>query len=145
MLDEEAAREIMAELERQDEQRKAEEEQARRTNRCRRPGRSSICRRRARRSGRTTREFVSEHDSTVERETKKYGRFEDKAQPGRAHGTASVPRPPTPAGDGRMAMRTPDLGKFLRGPGLPGPAGRAGRAGQRLRRAQPGRPEPGGR
>ena len=60
---------------------------------ARRPGRSSICRRRARRSVPTTRSFVSEHDSSVEHETKKYGRFEDNARQGNQNGTASVPRP----------------------------------------------------
>ena len=45
--------------------------------------------------------------------TKKYGRFEDNARQGDHNGTAAVPRPATPAGDGRLAMRTPDLGKIL--------------------------------
>src|SRR5207247_10520867 len=53
--------------------------------------------------------FVSEHDSSVERETKKYGRFEDQARQGDASGTASTSQPAIPKGDGRLAMRTPDL------------------------------------
>ena len=55
--------------------------------------------------------FVSEHDSSVEHETSKYGRFEDNARQGEANGTASASRPAAPSGDGRMAMRTPDLGQ----------------------------------
>src|SRR3982751_5911904 len=73
--------------------------------------------------------FVSEHDSSVEHETRKYGRFEDNARQGNQNGSASVSRPAQPSGDGRLAMRTPDLGKFLRGPGTPGPAARAGHPG----------------
>ena len=46
--------------------------------------------------------FVSEHDSCVERETKKYGRFEDNARQGDASGTAATSQPAMPDG-GRAA------------------------------------------
>jgi len=127
MLDEQAAREIIADLEKQDEQRKADEER-KEVESVHPPGQvvDLPTPREEKRPDRA--EFVSEHDSTVERQTKKYGRFEDKARLGDATGSASATRPPTPSGDGRMAMRTPDLGKFLRG-GVPGPSALTGRPG----------------
>src|SRR5205814_6465200 len=58
--------------------------------------------------------FVSEHDTSVPRETKKYGRFEDNARQGDRSGNAPTSQPAAPRGDGRLAMRTPDLGRALR-------------------------------
>jgi TonB family protein len=128
MLDEAAAREIIADLEKQDEERKKEDEK-KEENSLKAPGQVvDLPTPREERRPDDAR-FVSEHDSTVQHETKKYGRFEDKSQQGSSEGTASVPRPASPAGDGRLAMRTPDLGKFLRGQGLPGQASRAGKPG----------------
>ena len=142
MLDEAAAREIIADLEKQDEQRKAEEER-KEVESLHPPGQvvDLPTPREEKRPDKA--EFVSEHDSTVERQTKKYGRFEDKARLGDATGSASATRPPTPSGDGRMAMRTPDLGKFLRG-GVPGPSGRTGRPGAAYGVPSTGAPEPNG-
>ena len=83
MLDEEAAREIIADLEKQDEQRKAEEER-KEIESLHAPGQvvDLPTPREEKRPDKA--EFVSEHDSTVERQTKKYGRFEDKARQGDA-------------------------------------------------------------
>src|SRR5262249_44081163 len=65
--------------------------------------------------------FAGEHDSTVERETKKYGKFEEKARQGDAAGEETQSRKPTPPAppDERLAMRTPNLGRALKssGPG----------------------------
>ena len=124
MLDEAAAREIMAELDRQDEERKAEEAK-KETESLKAPGQVVDLPTPREEKRPDDAKFVSEHDSSVEHETKKYGRFEDNARQGTHEGTASVPRPAQPAGDGRLAMRTPDLGRFLRNPGTPGPAARA--------------------
>jgi TonB family protein len=145
MLDEAAAREIIAELEKQDEQRKAEEIK-KEENSLKAPGQVvDLPTPREERRPDDAR-FVSEHDSSVEHETRKYGRFEDNARQGTSNGTASVPRPAAPAGDGRRAMRTPDLGKFLRGPAAPGPAARAsaGRPGSTYGAPDPGHLEQGG-
>jgi TonB family protein len=144
MLDEAAAREIIAELERQDEERKAEEIK-KEENSVKAPGQvvDLPTPREERRPD--SAKFVSEHDSTVDHETKKYGRFEDNSRQGTQNGTASVSRPATPSGDGRLAMRTPDLGRFLKGPGTPGPAARAsGRPGATYGAPNPGHLEQGG-
>ena len=54
-------------------------------------------------------------------------------------------KPATPSGDGRLAMRTPDLGRFLRGAGHAGPAGAQRAAGERRYGVpDPGSPEPDG-
>jgi TonB family protein len=145
MLDDAAAREIIAELERKDEERKAEEIK-KEENALKAPGQVvDLPTPREQRRPDDAR-FVSEHDSTVEHETKRYGRFEDNARQGSANGTASVPRPASPSGDGRLAMRTPDLGKFLRGPAAQGPAARAnpGRPGNTYGAPDPGHLEQGG-
>ena len=115
MLDEAAAREIIAELERQDEERKVEEAK-KEENSLKAPGQVVDLPTPREEKRPDDARFVSEHDSSVERETKKYGRFEDNARQGTSEGTAAVPRPAQPAGDGRLAMRTPDLGRFLRSP-----------------------------
>ena len=143
MLDEAAAREIIADLERQDEERKAEEIK-KEENSLKAPGQVVDLPTPREEKRPDSARFVSDHDSSVERETKKYGRFEDNARQGSSEGTASVPRPAAPAGDGRLAMRTPDLGRFLRGPGTPGPAARAGRPGNAYGAPNPGHLEQGG-
>src|SRR5262245_58448992 len=143
MLDEDAARKIIAELEKQDEERKAEEAK-KEENALKAPGQVVDLPTPREEKRPDDAKFVSEHDSTVQHETKKYGRFEDNARQGDQSGTAAVPRPATPAGDGRLAMRTPDLGKFLKGPGVPGPTARAGRPGSANGAPDPGHLEQGG-
>ena len=80
--------------------------------------------------------FVSEHDSSVEHETKKYGRFEDNARQGSREGTASVPRPAAPAR--RRPAGDADAGSrpLPARPGTPGTGGARRAPGQRERRAQ---------
>ncbi len=67
--------------------------------------------------------FAAEYDSTVAKETRKFGKFDEKSQQGDATG-AVRPRPPQsePKSDGRLAMREPTLGRALRAPGAPAPA-----------------------
>jgi TonB family protein len=143
VMDEAAAREILADLERQEEARKAEEIK-KEVESIKAPGQVVDLPTPLEQKRPDDAKFVSEHDSTVAKETKKYGRFEDHARQGDASGTASVSRPPTPAGDGRLAMRTPDLGKFLRGHGPAAPAARSGRPGSAYGVPDPGHLEQGG-
>jgi TonB family protein len=143
MLDEDAARQIIAELEKQDEERKAEEAK-KEAESVKAPGQVVDLPTPKEEKRPDDAKFVSEHDSSVEHETRKYGRFEDNARQGDANGTASQSRPAAPSGDGRLAMRTPDLGKFLRNPGNPGPTARAGRPGSSYGVPDPGRAEQGG-
>jgi TonB family protein len=144
MVDDEAAREIVADLEKQEEERKAEE--ARKEEESVHPPGQIVDLPTPREEKRPdSAKFVSEHDSSVERETKKYGRFEDQARQGDASGTASTSQPAIPKGDGRLAMRTPDLGRFLRGAtGATGEPSRAGRPGSSYGALDPGSPDPHG-
>src|SRR5262249_42040477 len=86
--------------------------------------------------------FVSEHDSTVTRETKKVGRFEDTARLGDQNGTAATSQPQVPRGDGRLAMRTPDLRRVPRGAGSTGLPAQVGKPGTSYGAPDPGQPMP---
>src|SRR5579884_3528014 len=113
MIDEEAAREIIADLERQAEEHKKEEE--RKEEESLKPNGQVVDVPAPREEVRPDQaRFVSEHDTSVEHETKKYGRFEDNTRQGDRSGTAPISQPAAPRGDGRLAMRTPDLGRALR-------------------------------
>ena len=85
MLDEAAARQIVAELEKQDEARKAEEEK-KEVESVHPPGQVVDLPTPLEEKRPDSAKFVSEHDSTVTHETKKFGRFEDKSARGRARG-----------------------------------------------------------
>jgi TonB family protein len=132
MVDEDAARQILADLERADEKRKAEEAE-KEIESIKAPG--QVVDLPAPREEKRPDEarFAGEHDSTVEREMKKYGKFEEKARQGDAEGEAAQSRKPSPASppDERLAMRMPNLGRALRatGPGAtPAPVRPAGSA-----------------
>jgi TonB family protein len=143
MIDEDAAREIIADLEKQDEKNKAEEVK-KEVESLHPPGQVVDIPAPAEERRPEDARFVSEHDTTVARETKKLGKFDDKAHAGDLHGTASKQQKPSPAGDGRLAMRTPELGRYLRPPGAAGGAARSGRPGSSYGAPNAGRPEPGG-
>src|SRR5262245_9182152 len=104
MLDEAAARELLADVEKQEEERKAEEAK-KEVDALKPPGQVVDLPTPREEKRPDDARFVSEHDSSVEHETKKYGRFEDNARQGSHEGTASVPRTAAPAGDGRLAVR----------------------------------------
>jgi TonB family protein len=126
-LDDDAAREIVADLERQQEEHKKEE--ARQEEQALKPTGQVVEVPAPREEVRPDQaRFVSEHDSAVEHETKKYGRFEDNARQGDRSGSAAVSQPAAPKGDGRLAMRTPELGRALRsgGPTRPSAGGPPG-------------------
>jgi TonB family protein len=143
MLDEDAAREIVADLDKQEEARKAEE--ARKEETALHPPGQVVDLPTPREEKRPdAARFVSEHDSTVEHETKKLGHFQDNARQGDANGTASTSQPPGTAGDGRLAMRTPNLGRYLGGESAAGPTGRVGRFGTKFGALDPGQPQPDG-
>ena len=135
MLDEDAAREIMAELDKQDEERKAEEAK-KEENSLKAPGQVVDLPTPREEKRPDDAKFVSEHDSSVERETKKYGRFEDNARrairTGRVGPAAGDAGGRRPAGDANARSR-----KIPARPGQPGAAARAGRPGSALRRARP--------
>src|SRR6185369_10082834 len=58
--------------------------------------------------------FASEHDTTVPKEMKKYGKFDEKAREGDTTGSAEQTTPRSPAQppvDRRLAMREPQLNR----------------------------------
>src|SRR5665213_310670 len=143
MVDEAAAREIVADLDRQEEARKAEEVKKEEES-VRAPGQVVDLPAPREEKRPDDARFVAEHDSSVTHETKKSGRFQENARQGDLNGTGAESRPAEPQGDGRLALRTPNLGRFLREAGAAGPTGRAERAGVTYGASDPGRPEPTG-
>jgi TonB family protein len=142
MVDEDAAREIIADLEKQQEEHQKEE--ARKEEESLHPPGQVVDVPAPRQEVRPDdARFVSEHDTSVEHETKKYGRFDDNARQGDRSGNASISQPAAPKGDGRLAMRTPDLGRALRN-GLPGPATRGAQPGTTYGAPDPGDSAEGG-
>jgi TonB family protein len=130
-LDDETSRKILAELDKEAE--KAKEEEVKKEREApQAPGQVvEIARPREERHPDKAR-FAAEYDSSVEKETKKFGKFEDKARQANQPGTAQQTRPavpPTPPAPrtppktpGALAMRTPGP----RGrPGPPAPPGEA--------------------
>jgi TonB family protein len=116
MVDEDAAREILADLEKAEEKHKAEEVE-KEIDSIKAPGQVvDLPAPRVERRPDQAR-FAGEHDSTVEHETKKLGKFDEKAHVGDSAGQADVSHEksnavPTP--DERLAMREPNLGRALK-------------------------------
>jgi TonB family protein len=143
MVDEAAAREIVADLDRQEEARQAEEIKKEEEN-IRAPGQVVDLPTPREEKRPEDARFAAEHDSSVTHETKKVGKFQESARQGDANGTGTESRPAEPQGDGRLALRTPNLGRFLKEAGAAGPAGRAERAGATYGASDPERPQPDG-
>ncbi|HEY8926734.1 MAG TPA: energy transducer TonB [Polyangia bacterium] len=114
MVDYDAARQIVADLERQEEARKAEEVK-KEIDSIKAPGQvvDVPAPREEKRPDQAR--FASEHDTTVDREMRKYGKFDPEARQGDASGEAEAPRPPSPAAaptparpaPPRLALREP--------------------------------------
>jgi TonB family protein len=114
-LDEEASRRILAELEREQEKAQEEEERKERESTTP-PGQVVEVPKPVEERRPENARFVAEHDSSVERETRKLGRFDPQARAGAATearaarpaapAEATPPTPPAPT-PGLLAMRTP--------------------------------------
>jgi TonB family protein len=142
MVDDEAARRIIADLDRQQEEQKAEQEK-KEIESPKAPGQVVDVPAPREEKRPDDARFASEHDTTVERETKKLGKFDEKARQGDAVGQAPESHPAQPAAprtDGRLAMRTPDLGRVLKNPGPPGPVLPPQKAGSQYGVAEAGPP-----
>jgi TonB family protein len=146
MVDEDAARQIIADLERREEAAKAEAER-KEIESLRPPGQVVELPAPREEKRPEDAQFASEHDSTVPHETKKYGKFQEQSRQGDVAGETAESRPARPSSpppDPRLAMRTPDLGKALKMPGPLGPPARADQPGSRYGVPEPGDPQPGG-
>jgi TonB family protein len=146
MVDEDAARQIIADLEREEEKHKAEEVQ-KEVESVKAPG--QVIDLPAPREEKRPDEarFAGEHDSTVEHETKKYGKFDEKAQQGSREAPSERPRSPhaTPQpADSRLAMREPDLGRALSMKGPAGPLAKPRPTGSAYGVTEPGEVRPDG-
>ena len=144
MVDEDTARQILADMEREEEKKKAEDVQ-KEVDSVKPPG--QIVDLPAPREERRPDDarFAGEHDSTVEHETRKLGKFDEKARQGTLDPSAPAQRP-TPAArpDGRLAMREPNLGHALSIKGPPGPLFKARPAGSSYGVSDPGEIQPDG-
>jgi TonB family protein len=144
MVDDDVARRILADLEREEEKHKAEEVQ-KEVDSVKAPGQViDLPAPREERRPDDAR-FAGEHDSTVEHETRKLGKFDEKSRQGARDATAESPRPSAEARpDGRLAMREPDLGRALRINGPLGPVAKARPSGSSYGVTDPGEIKPDG-
>jgi TonB family protein len=134
-LDDETSRKILAELEKQDEdEEKAKEEEKKKEEELpQAPGQVVDLPKPAEEKRPKDARFAAEHDSSVTKETRKYGQFDKSSRSGQAEGDAEQTKPAVPASPpspkasptppGAVAMRAP-VGKR----GRQGPAGQPGEA-----------------
>jgi TonB family protein len=146
MVDDDVAREIVADLDRQAEKKKAEE--VKKEVESINPNGQVVdvpAPREERRPDDAR--FVSEHDTTVPKESKRYGKFDEKARQGDATGGAERSTPQSraqPPVDRRLAMREPQLNRPGRQPGPASPERPAEQMGDRYGAPSPGAPSPDG-
>jgi TonB family protein len=138
MVDEDAAREILADLEKQEEKHKAEQVE-KEIDSVKAPGQVIDLPAPAVERRPDEARFAAEHDSTVEHETHKLGKFDEKARAGAKEASDEPHRATPPAmPDGRLAMREPDLGRALRASGPLAPRAPPQPAGSQYGVAEPG-------
>jgi TonB family protein len=130
-LDDETSRKILADLEKEQE-KAAEEEKKKEIESPDAPGQVVDLAKPREEKRPENAKFAAEYDSSVEKETKKYGKFDNQAKQGDSAGEAAQARPASPATppspkvapapQPQVAMNTP----APRGrPGPPGPPGEA--------------------
>jgi TonB family protein len=135
MLDDDTARKIVADLEKQEEERKAEEVK-KEVDSVHAPGQVVDMPAPREEKRPDDARFASEHDSTVTHETKRYEKSQGETRQGDVGGDSDVSKPaarrntnpsePSERPDKRLAMRTPDLGRALRmPPGMAAPTTRS--------------------
>ncbi len=140
-VDDDTARKIVAELERRQEE--AEQEQIKKeVEQKEAPGQVVDLPRPREEKRPDSARFAAEYDSSVAKETKRYGQFDQQARQGDQAGESDVSHPPassSPAAQpsaaakaatknaqpGRLAMRTPGLPGHPAGPSSPGIPGTA--------------------
>jgi TonB family protein len=144
-LDDEFARRLLADLDDEAEKRKAEEAK-KEIDSVKAPGQVVDLPRPAEEHRPDEARFAGEYDSTVSHETHKLGKFDEKARQGTnvgatedAHRASAAATP-----DGRLAMRTPDLGRALRTAGPVAPRAEARASGSTYGVAEPGELSPDG-
>ena len=106
MVDEDAARRIVADLERQEEQRKAEEVK-KEVDSIKAPGQVVDLPAPREEHRPDNARFASEHDTTVDRELRHMGKFDPAARQGDAAGEATESRKETPASPSPKTLSNP--------------------------------------
>jgi TonB family protein len=108
-LDDEALTKLLAEIDREEEKQK--EEQAKKEQESKdSPGQVVDLAKPEEEKRPDKARFAADYDVTVEKETKKYGRFDQDSRQGSTEGNADVTRPeaqPSQAQKGALAMRSP--------------------------------------
>lgn len=143
-VDDELARKLLAELERAEEKAK-EEEIKKEVESPDAPGQVvDLAKPREEKRPETAR-FASEHDVTVEKESKKHGRFDQQARQSSA-GNAEATTPAAPAAQGQPSQARPSAptpgALALRNPGTQGALGLPRLTLERMARGAPGDAEP---
>jgi TonB family protein len=128
-MDDETAQKLLADLDREEE--KAKEEQAKKEVEQKDAPGQVVDQAKPREEKRPDKaRFASEYDVTVEKESKKYGRFDQKSRQGDQAGNAEVTQPAAPASKptppGLLAMRTPGKRAPQARPEMPATPGRNG-------------------
>jgi TonB family protein len=132
-LDDETSKKILAELEKQDQEdeEKAEEEKKKDEETVQSPGQVVDLPQPAEEKRPQNARFAAEYDSSVEKETRKYGQFDKSSRQGTAQGDSDVTRPAVPA-------TPPNPNKPSKAP--PGALAMRAPAGQRGKQGPPGQP-----
>jgi TonB family protein len=130
-LDDETTRKILAELDKQDEEEEQakEEERKKEEESVKAPGQVVDLAKPLEEKRPDKARFAAEHDSSVEKETKKYGQFDKSSRQASAEGNAEQTRPAVPATPpSPKSSPTPPSALAMRAP--PGQRGRQGPPGQ---------------
>lgn len=148
MIDPDAARQIIADLERQEEEAQAEKVK-KEVDSIKAPGQVVDLPVPREEKRPEDARFAGEYDSTVEHETHKLGKFDEKARQGDASGDATASRAAVPPSravrpDNRLAMREPNLGRVMRAPGVKAPPQEGQKAGSQYGAPVPGAESPEG-
>jgi TonB family protein len=124
-LDDETSRKILAELDKKEDEA-ADEEKKKQEEAPQAPGQVVDLPKPAEEKRPDKARFAAEHDSSVQKETKRYGQFDKSAQQGTAQGNAEQTRPAVPAvppspksaqtPPGMVAMRAPPGQRGRQGP-----------------------------
>ena len=106
-VDDETAQKLLAELDRMEEKAK-EEQEKKELDSSKSPGQVVDLPKPAEEVRPDDARFAAEHDSKVEKETRRHGKFDERSRQGDSTGEAEESRPAaTPTPPGALAMRTP--------------------------------------
>ncbi len=118
-LDEETSRKLVAEMEKEEEKRQ-EEEKKKEEEKKEAPGQVVDLAKPREEQRPDQAKFAAEYDVSVAKETKKYGKFDQRARQGDQQGDSAESRPATPPAQPKTAPPTPPGMMAMRNPGPEG-------------------------